>query len=111
MWWHRTLILINACVVLVLPSGGVAAQTRDPLQRAIAAIGGVAALDRAKSISVVMIGTQDRLASSQGYYATRPSPNRVQETLIIDEPTQRAALRRETINSEGSPKTWRDVIQ
>ena len=111
MWWHRALILINTCVVLVLPSGGITAQTRDPLQRAIAAIGGVAALDRAKSISVVMIGTQDRLASSQGYYATRPSPNRVQETLIIDEPTQRAALRRESINSEGSPSTWRDVIQ
>lgn len=111
MWQHRILILINAVVVVVLSSGGIAAQTRDPLDRAIAAIGGVTALDRAKSISVVMVGTQDRLASSQGYYATRPSPSRVQETLIIDRPMHRAALRRETNNSEGSPNTWRDVIQ
>ena len=102
-------------MVLVLPSflvcGGIAAQGPDPLQRAIAAIGGPAALDRAKSISVVMVGTLDRMASHQGYYATRPSPTRIQETLIVDEPTQRAAMRRESNNSEGSPNTWRDVIQ
>ena len=109
--WCRPLILINALSLSLLPGVSVLAQTRDPLQRAITAIGGVAALDRAKSISVVMVGTQDRLASSQGYYATRPSPARIQETLIIDDPADRAALRRETSNSEGSPNTWRNVIQ
>ena len=101
-----------ALVLLIFfASGSVLAQASDPVQRAITAIGGPAALDRAKSISVVMVGTLDRTVSNQGYYAIKPSPVRLQETLIIDEPTQRAAVRRETNNSEGSPSTWRYVVQ
>ncbi|HSE25436.1 MAG TPA: MBL fold metallo-hydrolase [Pyrinomonadaceae bacterium] len=94
-----------------LLTGVVQAQTPDTLQRAIATVGGTAALDRAKSVSVVMVGTLDRMPTNQGYYPTRPSPARTQETLIIDEPSQRAALRRENTNSEGSPNTWRNVVQ
>ena len=98
-------------VAVLLSSGITFGQTRDPLSRAIEAIGGTTALERTKSISVVMVGTQDRMASNQGYYSTRPTPDRSQETLIIDELTNRAALRRETTNSEGSPNTWRYVVQ
>lgn len=64
-------IPLKLLVCFLVLSGVVRAQTPDPLQRAIAAIGGTSALDRAKSISVVMVGTQDRMASNQGYYATK----------------------------------------
>jgi glyoxylase-like metal-dependent hydrolase (beta-lactamase superfamily II) len=110
-----TLILMETLLLILstssLCSHKALAQSPDPLQRAIAAIGGAKALERAKTISVVMVGTQDRMAVDQGYYATRPSPARAQETLIIDEDSRRAALRREAINSEGSPNTWRSVVQ
>ena len=103
--------VLGLVLLSLLASGRVFAQAPDPVQRAITAIGGRPALDRAKSISVVMVGTLDRTVSNQGYYAIKPSPVRLQETLIIDEPTQRAAVRRETNNSEGSPSTWRYVVQ
>jgi hypothetical protein len=79
----------------------------DPLQRAIAAVGGDPALQRARSISVVMVGTQDSRAIGQGYFPLKPLPRRQQETLIVDEPTRRASFRREGTNSDGSPNFWR----
>lgn len=103
---RRSLMRLTLLVTL-LSATNVIAQTSDPLQRAIKAIGGEAALERAGSISVVMIGTQDLNAIDQGYHVGKPSPQRQQETLIIDEPTRRAVYRREGTWSDGSPTVWR----
>lgn len=81
----------------------------DPVERAIKALGGDAALERARSVSIVMVGTQNLKAIDQGYFAARSSPQRQQETLIIDEPSRRAVIRTEGINSDGSPTIWRNV--
>lgn len=103
-------MFMSLILLLALPSAtSVVAQTADPLQRAIKAIGGEEALERARSISVVMVGTQNLRAVDQGYFAGKASAQREQETLIIDEPTRRAAYRREGAWSDGSPTSWRRV--
>ena len=81
-----------------------------PLARAVAAIGGQESLDRARSISIFLLGTQNSGAIGQGYSAEEPTPRRLQETLVIDTPSGRAALRTETSNSDGSPTSWRYLV-
>ncbi len=95
----------------ILPSAADArAPSADPLSRAIEAVGGELALERAQSVSMVMVGTQDLKAIDQGYFAGRPSPQRHQETLIIDVPSRRAVIRTEGGNSDGSPTVWRNTV-
>src|SRR5688500_2986838 len=91
---------------LVLTSS-LAAQEADPLTRAIEAAGGEAALEKARSISIVMTGTQDLQVISQGYFPDQPTPRRHQETILVDSPNRRAVLRSEGVSSDGSPTGWR----
>ncbi len=86
------------------------AQPADPLERAIKAIGGDAALESAKSISVAMVGTVDLKVNGQGYFVAKSQLQRRQETLLIAESSRSAAFRMEGINSDGSPTLWRNTV-
>ncbi len=88
----------------------ISAQTTAPLERAIRAIGGEASLENAGSFSVAMVGMLDLKVSGQGFFAAKSQIQRRQETLIIDEPSRRGALRMEGINSDGSPTIWRNTV-
>ena len=107
----------TAIVFLFIAASGLGHDRRSaakpaaggPLERAIEAIGGDAALERAKSVSLLMVGTQDMKAIDQGYFAARPSPQRQQESLIIDGPSRRAVIRTEGGNSDRSPTIWRNT--
>jgi glyoxylase-like metal-dependent hydrolase (beta-lactamase superfamily II) len=46
----------------------------------------------------------------QGRYAEKGTPERKQETLILDVPGGRGALRAEGIQSDGTPSMWRDTV-
>jgi hypothetical protein len=102
----RTLLFVFASFLGVSP---LAADAPAPLQRAIDAVGGDAALTRARSLTAFYIGTQDSQAIAQGYYAERSTLQRYQETVLIDIDRGRAAVRTEGINSDGSPTLWRHV--
>ena len=90
-------MLAGLLVLLLVP---------DVLQRAIDAFGGQPSLAKAQSISIVMLGTQDQNVIGQGYFAEKPTPQRQQDTLIIDLPNRRAAMRTEGVQSDGSPTSW-----
>jgi glyoxylase-like metal-dependent hydrolase (beta-lactamase superfamily II) len=98
-----TLIAVAVCFC-------ASAQTDDPLTRAVAAVGGEAALRKASRITVVMLGTQDSRAIDQGYFAAKETPLRQQDTLVMDAEGGRAALRTEGLSSDGSPTSWRHVV-
>jgi Metallo-beta-lactamase superfamily len=95
---------VHALVLLL----ALTAQTN--VDRAIAALGGAPALERARLISVVMVGTQDSSAIAQGYFSERPTPQRYQETLILDAAARRASFRWEGSWSDGSPTAWRQTV-
>ena len=80
------------------------------LDRAIEAMGGPDALARVRQLRIVYVGTQDSRAVYQGRFAEEPAPARRQETLILDVPGHRGALRAEGVQSDGTPSLWRDTI-
>jgi glyoxylase-like metal-dependent hydrolase (beta-lactamase superfamily II) len=82
----------------------------DVLDRAIEAMGGSAAVEGVRELRVVWVGTQDSRAVYQGRFAEEPAPARRQETLILDVPGHRGALRAEGVQSDGTPSLWRDTI-
>ena len=80
------------------------------LDRAVAAMGGHAALDAVRELRIVYVGTLDLRAVYQGRFAEEPSPERRQETLILDVSGRRGAMRTEGVQSDGTPSLWRDTI-
>ena len=80
------------------------------LDRAISAMGGPAALDAVHEVRIVWVGTQDLWAVYQGRYAERGTPERKQETLILDVAGRRGSMRSEGVQSDGTPSMWRDTV-
>jgi hypothetical protein len=104
----RKLLFLNFFLLLSIDC--ITVQAANPLERAIKAIGGDAALERGRSVSVAMVGIVDRKVNGQGYYAAKSQIQRRQETLIIDEAARKGVLRDEGINSDGSPTIWRNIV-
>jgi hypothetical protein len=94
-------------MLLFLFTTAVAAQESDPLSRAIEAIGGDAAIDKARAISVVMVGTQDLQVIAQGPATEKPGLRWHQETLLVDSANRRAVLRSDGMSADSSPTSWR----
>ena len=98
-----------------LPALAMSGAPLDPtpevvLDRAIGALGGPSAPKAIEQVRIVWIGTQDLWAVYQGRYAEKSEPVRRQETLILDVPARRGALRSEGVQSDGTPYMWRDTI-
>ena len=103
------------CLIGLIAAAAAPGAPLDPtpelvLDRAITAMGGTAALEGIKQVRIVWIGTQDLWAVYQGRYAEVSEPVRRQETLILDVPGRRGALRSEGVQSDGTPYMWRDTI-
>lgn len=100
--------LIDALLISLAAS--VFPQSPDPLQRAIQAIGGETALERAGNASYFMVGTNNSKAIDQGYFVAKGLYHRQQETMMVDVASRTAVLRTEGINSDKSPTIWRTAV-
>ena len=105
--FDRAILLVSLLIVF---GAGAFSQTLDPLQRAIQAGGGEAALARAGSASFFMLGTQNSKAIDQGYSVVKDIHQRQQETMIVDVASRTAVLRTEGLNSDKSPTIWRTTV-
>ena len=112
-WWIPGSAILAS--LALLPGRATPATPLDPtpevvLDRAIAAMGGPAALEAVREVRIVWVGTQDLWAVYQGRYAENATPERKQETLILDIPGRRGAMRVEGVQSDGTPSMWRDTV-
>lgn len=96
-------------LIFVVLAGRALSQPVDPLDRAIKAIGGEAALQKVGVMSVFWVGTQNSKAIDQGRFSAKAVHHRQQETMIVDVSARTAVLRTEGINSDQSPTIWRNA--
>ena len=105
-----SVLLISMAAASAVPAAPLDPTPERVLDRAIGAMGGPSALDAVKSVRIVWIGTQDLWAVYQSVSAEESEPVRRQETLILDVPGRRGALRSEGVQSERTPYMWRDTV-
>ncbi len=98
--------------LLLLASAEPAADPRAQavLDRAIEATGGQALLDSVEELRIVFLGTQDSMAVYQGRYSEKATPERRQQTLVLDVPGRRGAFRSEGVQSDGTPALWKETV-
>ena len=80
------------------------------LDRAVVATGGQALLDSLRQLRIVSVGTQDLSAIYQGHYSEKATPERRQQTLVLDLDARRGALRTEGVQSDGTPSLWKETV-
>ena len=98
--------------LLLLAAAEPAADPRAKavLDRAIEATGGQALLDSVEELRIVYLGTQDSMVVYQGRYSEKATPERRQQTLVLDVPGRRGAFRSEGVQSDGTPALWKETV-
>ena len=106
---RRFVLLLLVCVF----AGPLRAESvaERLVARAIAAIGGEAALDAAMRMRVVYIGNEDLDVVYQGATPAVPGTTRRAETLVLDAAAGRSADRHEGVSADGNPAMWLNVTQ
>ncbi len=94
-------------LLLLLSLASLAQTTPNTIiDRAIAASGGDAAIKAASQSRIVMVGKKDLTPVYQSWRPDHPYPDWNYESLLLDVPSHRAALRTEARNSDGTISIW-----